>query len=320
MSMHFRQIAEQAAADRAITGEEILALRRAGWCDGTIQPDEAEAIFAINDQLDETTPEWSDFFVEALGEFIVNGLEPRGYVDDGQGDWLMARVSHDGKTDSLTELELLVRVFERAQSVPQRLRDYALDQVERAVLTGAGPTRDGGALETGTVTAAEAKLMRRIIFASGSERPAAVSRHEAELLYRIKDETVDNPGNAPEWQRLFVQGVGNYLMGFASHEPLSGDRAVELEGFMNDHRSSVGGFFGRMAKAALNENFYQSVGKTFGRKDAERRDIAAEVGKATEVTANEQTWLEGRLHGDGRIDAFDQALLDFLAEESGLAR
>ena len=44
----------------------------------------------------------------------------------------MTRVSHDGKTDSLTELELLVRVFERSQNVPQCLRDYALEQVERA--------------------------------------------------------------------------------------------------------------------------------------------------------------------------------------------
>jgi hypothetical protein len=318
MSMHFRQIAEQAAADRAITAEEILALRRAGWCDGKIQPDEAESIFTVNDLLNEPTPEWSDFFVEALGEFIVNGVEPKGYVDDEQGDWLMARVSHDGKTNSLTELELLVRVFERAQAVPQKLRDYALEQVERAVLTGVGPTRDGGALEAGNVSEAEAKLMRRIIFASGSERPEAVSRREAELLYRIKDGTAETQ-NSPEWKRLFVQGVGNCLMGFAGHAPLSSDRAAELESFMSDHSSSIGGFFGRMSKSAVSENFYQTVGKVF-RGEGDGRDLDAEVGKAREVTANEQMWLEGQLDGNGRIDEYDEALLDFLAEESGFNR
>jgi len=318
MSMHFRQIAEQAAADRAITADEILALRRAGWCDGKIQPDEAESIFTVNDLLDEPTAEWSDFFVEALGEFIVNGVEPKGYVDDGQGDWLMARVSHDGITDSLTELELLVRVFERAQAVPQKLRDYALEQVERAVLTGVGPTRDGGALEAGNVTEAEARLMRRIIFASGSERPAAVSRREAELLYRTKDGTAD-AANSPEWKRLFVQGVGNYLMGFAGHAPLSSDRAAELDTFMNDHSSSIGGFFGRMGKAAISENFYQTIGKAFS-GETEGNDLDGEVASARDVTANEQMWLEGQLDANGHIDEYDQAVLDFLAEESGFTR
>lgn len=318
MSMHFREIAEQAAADGAITAEEILALRRGGWCDGTIQPDEAEAIFRVNDQLHEATADWSDFFVEALGEFIVNGVAPRGYVDEEQADWLMDRVSHDGKTDSLTEIELLVRVFERAQSVPQRLRDYALEQVERAVLTGVGPTRCGGTLEAGNITDAEAKLMRRIVFASASERPAAVSRREAELLYRIKDEIAGST-NAPAWKRLFVQGVGNYLMGFASHTALPSDRAAELEAFMGDHRSSIGGFFGRMGKSAISENFYKTIGQAFGGKDASP-DHDSEVAKATEVTAEEQMWLEGRLDGNGGIDEYDQALLDFLAEESGFSR
>ena len=34
MSMHFRDLAEQVAADGAIAPEEILSLRRAGWTDG----------------------------------------------------------------------------------------------------------------------------------------------------------------------------------------------------------------------------------------------------------------------------------------------
>ncbi|MDG2004121.1 MAG: hypothetical protein P8J20_12400 [Novosphingobium sp.] len=316
--MHFREIAVQAAEDGVITAEEILTLRRAGWSDGTIQPDEAEAIFLVNDRLCDPSREWSDFFVEAMGEFIVNGVEPKGYVDEDQATWLMAKVSHDGKTDSLTELELLTRVFERSQNVPQRLREYALEQVERAVLTGTGPTRCGGALEQGNVTEAEAKLMRRIIFASGSERPAAVSRSEAELLYRIKDEALGS-SNAPAWKQLFVQGVGNYLMGFAGHNPLSSERATELESFMSDHRSSVGGFFGRMGKSAINDNFYNSAGRVFGKKSA-GSDLESEVAKAAEVTSGEQLWLEGQLDNNGKVDEYDQALLDFLAEESGFSR
>jgi len=280
-----------------------------------MRPHEAEALFVVNDRLDRHPREWSDFFVEALGEFIINGVEPRGYVDETQADWLIARIDHDGKVNSMTELELMVRLFERAENVPERLREYSLAQIEKAVLTGEGPTRDGGSLEKGNVTEAEAKLIRRIIFSSGSERPAAVSRGEADMLYRIKDAALGS-ANAPEWKRLFVQGVGNFLMGFSGHTPLSRERAAELESFMNDHSSSIGGFFGRMARHTIRGELFGG----FGSDTPKGPSRAERVSEAREVTASEETWLEGRIDGNARVDEFDQALLDFIAEETGETR
>jgi len=318
MSMHFREIAEQAAADGVITAKEILALRRAGWSDGAIQPEEAEAIFVLNDQLREPTNEWAEFFVEALGEFIVNGVEPKGYVSEEQADWLVAKISHDGRVNGLTELELIVRLFDRASSVPARLRDYALDQIERIVLADEGPAHMHDGHDAGGISEPEARLLRRIVFASGSDRPAGVSRTEAEMLYRFKDATLHRV-NSPEWKRLFVQGVGNYLMGFSGGAALTRERAAELEGFMNNRHSSIGDFFGRMGKSVLNDNFYQSIGDVFSGK-GHKTDLDEEVAKAAEVTASEQMWLEDQLDGNGQIDEYDQALLRFLAEESGYSR
>jgi len=308
MSMHFRDLAEQVAADGAIAPEEILSLRRAGWTDGHIQPEEAEAIFAINDRVAEPSIEWSDFFVEALSEFLVNGCEPRGYVSDGQGDWLIARIDHNGKLDSMTELELLVKVLERAQNAPDQLKSYALAQIEQAVLSGVGPTRDGGALAAGNVTETEARLLRRIIFAQAGERPGAVGRGEAEMLFRLKDATL-GADNAPEWKRLFVQGVGNYLQGFGGHEALSRERAAELEHFMNDTAVRIGGFFSRMADSAVNGG----VRSAFGRKGAVR-DRAEEAEQAARVTDEENLWLQDRIDANDRLDEYDQALLDFIRE------
>lgn len=307
MSIHFREIAEQAAADGAISAEEILELRRAGWADGKVQPEEAEAIFTLNASVTPSN-EWSDFFVEAIGEYIVNQQEPRGYITSDQAVWLVDHVDHDGKVDSLTELELLVRVFEKAVDVPESLRFYALEQIERAVISGEGPTRCGGELEQNNVTEAEAKLLRRIIFSTGSERPAAVSKREAELLFRIKDATV-NAVNAPEWKTLFAQGVGNYLAGYTAHTSVSRERMAELESFMADDSSSVGRFFGRMAKSTVNAN---RVGKVFGRK-APSVDQDALVAQAEQITPDEQAWLDERIAANGTVDEYDQALLDFLA-------
>src|SRR6186713_2039242 len=106
MTMHFTDIARQAAAGRTISDEEILALRRTGWADGAMNPDEAEAVFALNDALAEPSAEWSDFFVEAIGEFVINGSVPRGYVSDANAAWLIARIDRDGTVQGMTELEL----------------------------------------------------------------------------------------------------------------------------------------------------------------------------------------------------------------------
>ena len=175
MTMHFADFARQAAADGAISADEILALRRAGWANGVMEPEEVDAIFALNDALDEPTAEWSDFFVEAVGEFVINGTEPKGYVSEENAAWLIARIDQDGALDNMTELELLVRVLERGIDAPDRLKAYVLERVEQAVLTGSGPTRRGGGLVAGCVNESEAAILRRVLFAPAGDGPAVVS-------------------------------------------------------------------------------------------------------------------------------------------------
>ena len=210
----------------------------------------------------------------------------------------------------MTELELLVRVIEKAMNVPQVLKDYVLKQIEQAVLDGVGPTRAGGSLEKGNVNATEASLLRRVIFAQAGDQPAAVSQHEAEMLFRLKDRTLA-ADNAPEWKRLFVQGVGNFLQGYSSYKPLETLRAAELESFMNDTTPHMGRFAARMAGANIGEGFRTVFGK---KKVKQMVDLSSEVMKAEEVTLIENTWLQGQIHANDVIDDYDQALLDFLRE------
>lgn len=284
MTAYFRDLAAQTAADGTISPEEILILRRAGWSDGRIDADEAEAILEVDGRIGAPTAEWIDFAVEALGEFLINGSEPAGRVAEAQAAWLMARIARGGAPVSMASLALLARLTERASPVPGRLRSYAIAQIERAVLSGQGATRHG--LPDGCgVSDAEALLLRRLIFA-----PAGVGRTEAELLFRLKDATL-GAANGPEWKRLFVQGAGNYLMAYTTYEPLSHDRAAELEEFLTRPGDGVGRFFARMAHFDLQSGFTG----VFGRRPA--RDLAAEDA--------------------GAIDEYERALMDFLADEGG---
>lgn len=314
MTMHFADLARSVSADGEISPTDVLALRRLGWGDGQVSPAEAEAIFAINRVISRPSGEWVDFFVEALSEFVLNGSEPRGMCSEDEAQWLMQAIDQDGRLETMAELELLVRVIERAQNVPDSLKHYALRQLEAAVLTGTGPTRCGGELSDTHVTGAECRLMRRLVFASGGHGPAAVSRFDAEMLFRIKDATL-GADNSPEWARLFVDGVANYLRGFVqTNAQLSHERMKELEGFIADNRPSVGRFMGAMAREM--PQAFNHFGKVFGRKSEAARFTELEA-NGNLVTENEKRWLDQMIDANGQIDALDRALLDRVAQDLG---
>ncbi|GAA4047623.1 hypothetical protein [Parerythrobacter jejuensis] len=312
MSVQFADLARAVAEDGRIAPDEILSLRRLGWGDGIMTREEAEAIFAINRQITLPGNDWVDFFVEAIGEFVLNGTDPKGMCDEREADWLIRAFDHDGKLETMAELETLVRIIERARNVPDALKHYTLEQIEQAVLYGEGPTRCGGDLSATHLSAAECALLRRVIFASGGHGPAAVSRFDAEMLFRIKDATLDAT-NAPEWQDLFVDGTANYLRGFsAANAQLSHNRTKELEGFIADNSVNVGRFFGRMAKEA--PKVANHFGKVFGQKragtDPTLRAIEGEI-----VTENEQNWLDSMIEADGKLDPLEKALIARVEED-----
>jgi hypothetical protein len=313
MTTHFIELAQRAAADGQVTADELLALRRQGWGDGIIARDEAEALFALNNALTLRSPEWCDFFVEAIGEFVLNGTAPRLQCSDDEAAWLIAQIDHDGVVESMVELETMVRILERAENTPDRLKNYVLDQVEREVLTGIGPTRCGGALAATHISAAECRIVRRVIFASGGHGPAAVNRFDAEMLWRLKDETLADE-NAPEWDELFIDGIANYLKGFTlQNAQLSHERRRELEAFIADNSASVGRFMGRVAKEVA--QVANHFGKVFGRKAEAGPDYAGIAAAGEAITDYENAWLESMIDADGEVDELESRLIARLAAE-----
>jgi hypothetical protein len=314
MTMHFRDLAAQAAAAGRIGAEEILELRRAGWADGKMDPDDAETLFHANDHLPDSSEEWCDFFVEALSEFAVNTVDPKGYIDEAMGEELVARIDRDGRVGTLAELEMLVRVSEKAISVPPSLKAYVLKQIEDAVLNGDGPTRRGR-LDPAGINAAECTLLRRLIFAPGSDRPAAVSKTEAEMLVRIKDLTLYET-NSPEWEMLFVQGVANFLLGFGGKEPLPIERAAELEAFMGAEGKGVGNFLARMMRSDVEDAAGQSFGSLLSMA-SHSPGIDEDDEDPHQLTEAEEVWLLDHIDADEELDPMEKALLVFIAEETG---
>lgn len=301
MTKPLEDISAMIAQSRALGPDETLALRRAVWPDGRITANEAAILFELNRASSAPSAEWVDFFVEAIIAHVVEQAEPRGYISDENADWLMAAIDRDGKVDTLAELELLVKVIEKAENAPDRLKHYALDQIRRAVLHGEGPTRCGGGLNPGSIGTTEVRLLRRVLYAAGGLAPAHISREEAETLFAIKDATLGGQ-NAPEWQTLFVQAMRLHLLTDQRFRALSREDALRLHAFMADTRAGMGSFFGRM---------FQSLGEPIPPAAPTAPTPVANEG----ISEEEDGWLQAMVEADGALDPLERALLKALAED-----
>jgi hypothetical protein len=244
---------------------------------------------------------------------VLNGTPPRLQCNLEEAEWLIAQVDADGKVDSMAELEALVRIVERAENVPDRLKNYVLEQIEREVLTGTGPTRHGGDLCATHISSAECRIIRRVIFSGGGHGPAAVSRFEAEMLFRLKDATLADE-NAPEWDDVFLDGVANFMKGFVlPNAQLSHERKRELEAFVADSETNVGRFVGRVISEV--PNIGNHFGKVFGKKKPAGTDFEALAAEGEKVTAYESEWLDSMINADGQVDELESRLIARLAEQ-----
>lgn len=310
MSFSYSDFAAALKAGARMSAGDVLAVRRLVWPDGEVSQAEAEAIFDLHRLAADPPAEWAEFFLEAMTDYVVNAREPKGYIDEANAAWLIGEIDRDGAATGAIDLELVVRVIERALNCPAALKSWALGRIEASVLSGKGPTR-AGAIRPNVIDQGEAQLLRRIVFAAGGDGALAVSRDEAELLWRLKDACAASD-NAPEWKKLFVQAVGNHLMAYSSYTPLERDEAARLEAFVNDHKSSVFGFFSRMREA----NPVSAARRLFGEAGS-HIDHDAAVSAARAITPDEDLWLQAHIQADGAVDPYEEALLAFIAEENG---
>lgn len=301
-----------------ITAEDVTMLRREVFADGVVTRGEAEALFALDQTARDKCPQWSPFFIEAVTDYIVRQEKPEGYISQENADWLVRAISRDGTVDSRTELELLVHVLEEAKSSPGRLSAYALEQVANAVIDGKGPLMLGGDLVPGLIARAEVDLLRRILYAYGGDGNIAITKAEAEILFRINDRTAA-ASNDPSWNDLFVKAIANYVMCSAGYEPPTREAALRHETFLEHADPEIGGFFSRMVSGRLAGILGAYHSPADIEADWEARNLAAEAlaRRAETIDAGEAKWLAERIGGGQRpLRDNERALLTLIKHAS----
>lgn len=296
---------------------DVLTLRRDVFADSWISREEAQALIALEKSDAVKCGEWSAFFIEAVTDFVVRQEKPSGYISDENADWLIGMVSKGDEAVSLTALELLVTVLEKAKRSPERLVALALHQVELAVLEGRGPLSNGRSLQPGVIGRAEVELLRRILYAFGGDGNIAITRAEAEVLMSINDRTAEQQ-NDPAWSELFVKAVANCVMCASGYEAPSREEALRRDAFFDRADADIGGFFRRMVSGGVSGilDAYLSTGGMEDAWKARNRALEDRTNAAESVEAEEAHWLADRIGRDGRMHENERELLTFLKRHS----
>ena len=270
------------AAGGKIGPDQVRALRSVIFAEVNVTQAEAETLFDLHDRNLPAGAEWPELFIEAMSDFIVEQALPRGYVSEDNARWLIGMIERDVQVWSRTELELVVKVLEKAISAPSQLCAFALEQVRLSVL--AGDKR---------ISADEVELIRRVLYAKSGSGGFWVSRPEAEALFDL-DEATATAENDRGWGELFVRAIGNHVLGVARPERPSADDVRRMGAWLDDTSASPGRFLRRMLSGAAPE-------------PVEAAEAPADV-----IDHAEAEWLRGRILRGGRIDANVRALLSFL--------
>ena len=90
---------------KKITASEVLDLRRALYNDGVAEAGEVDRLFAMDEAATDFDPSWTELFVEAVTDYIIEQVEPQGHISEENANWLIDRISCDGTVKTASELD-----------------------------------------------------------------------------------------------------------------------------------------------------------------------------------------------------------------------
>ena len=311
-------LVEKLAADGRISDSEALDVRRAIFPDGAVSRGEAEALFALNEHVGGDDAAWDACFVEAIADHLLFAEEPMGHVTEEGAAWLESRIGRDAVVERATELELLLKLLEKAESCPARLQELAREHVTRAVLDGKGYEGRDPALVPGQIGETELAMIRRVLFAAAGAGNIAVTREEAEWLFAL-DAATEGRAHAPGWRDLFISAIMNHLFAAGPSALLErGEMMCRAKWLHTEQRGGIGAFLGRAlsgGRQGMMELTRKSEELDQQTQHVERRHVEAQVAEALETS--EAAWLVTRIRADGRRTANEQALVDAVKAAKG---
>ena len=200
-----------------ISADDVLALRRAIYQDGSIGRDEADFLLELNRQSRGDDPAWAEFYVEALTDFLYWREGSDSVLTEDAERMLMDWIGPADSIDDGTELRLLLRLMFRSNGSSETFRSYVLDAVRHSVLHSRQALYGHSERTPGAIDAADVEVIRKLVYGLAGQSGMAIGAAEAEFLFELNRATA-GAANAPGWRDLFVKAVTMHLL-FAGDSP-----------------------------------------------------------------------------------------------------
>lgn len=304
---------DEIAARGNIREADTEQLRQAIYSDGLISAEEAERLIALNSTCPVHASAWHEVFQDALTDFVVNQVTPKGYVTQENAEWLISSIAPDGLVKSRKDLDIVVHIIDTARWSPEILIAFALSQIGHAVRSGHGPLNSFG--DAAVISDEDVELVRRMIYAFGGDGNVAVTRSEAEMLCDINDSL--DPENLNEaWTELYVKAMANFLLANSGYSVPAREEALKTEAWVEERGElSPLELIASITKLSLDDvlQAYRKQSReecAMARLDRQYRELVTDQA----LTRDESEWLAARLARDGRLTPAEIALMAYLKE------
>lgn len=303
----------------SIEDGDVLRLKSVLHVDYQLSADEVEALITLNETCARQHPSWIPFYVETLAEYYVSQQEPDGYLTAEKAKRLCDRIAPQGVVARKSDLDLLIRVLDRSRWSPVSLSRLVLMQIKCAVVQGDGPLRGAAsAAGAGTIRESEVDLIRRVLYAFGGERPVAITRAEAEVLFDINDAIIDPQSNAA-WTDLFVKAVANVVMAASGQAVPTREEALRRDAWLIEAKGDLSPL---ALLSAMVSSSLDAVRGNYLDQSTEERALVRLEQQRIEIITNEEiaqadaVWLCERIGRNGRLSPNEAALVGYLKRET----
>lgn len=202
----------QPALERGAVEESEVGQMRQRWRAGEpLQAADADALFALQGMLAGRDAGFNTLFEDMLTSYMLENGAPRGSISKEQSDWLLSMLDGgEGLVANAAELEMLIRLIEKADSVPAALASFALHQIQHSAMTGEGPAALGRIHFSRVVDSRDVANLARLFQVARGDKRRIISRPEADILFEMAEGCTG--GNDPAWDGLFAEAIQAHLL------------------------------------------------------------------------------------------------------------
>ncbi len=118
------QLKKEILEDGVIDAAEVKEIETVIYADGTIDQEEADFLFELNDAVSgkDNDASWEALFVKAISSFVLDDEESNGEIDAEETKYLVEQIQGDGTIDT-TEKALLNSLKNALGTLPEALEN-----------------------------------------------------------------------------------------------------------------------------------------------------------------------------------------------------